>query len=167
MPQQQSHLPLRLLQWPLGPAAVMWPTPALVRCLGFQPSCPPTTGAAKAAARAKAAKAKAAKANKAKENAIMNANKLKAKAVKAKANMAKANKKQNKAPTTAKTATAHCSETRVAPTTALLPFPHANALKGVLIRVGTECSGMEPVAMALRNLGVLDQCSLEFCGEIL
>ena len=77
------------------------------------------TGAVEAAARAKAAKA-----NKAKENAIMKANKLKAKADKAKANMAKANEKQKKAPTTAKTATAHCSETRVAPTTALLPFPH-------------------------------------------
>ena len=131
--------------------------------LGVSAQLSPTkaTGAVEAAARAKAAKA-----NKAKENAIMKANKLKAKADKAKANMAKASKKQNKAPTTAKTATAHCSETRVAPTTALLPFPHANALKGVLIRVGTECSGMEPVAMALRNLGVLGQCSLEFCCEI-
>ena len=114
----------------------------------------------------KAYNAQDAKANKAKGSAIMKANKLKARADKAKANMAKASKKQNKAPTTAKTATAHCSETRVAPTTALLPFPHANALKGVLIRVGTECSGMELVAMALCNLGVLGQCSLEFCCEI-
>ena len=80
--------------------------------------------------------------------------------------MSKADKSQNKDPTTAKaTATAHCSEARVAPTAALLPFP--SALKGVpQIRVGTECSGMELVAMALRNLGVLGQCSLEFCCEI-
>ena len=107
-----------------------------------------------------------AKAKKAKENANM------AKAKKAKANKAKADKakaaKANKATTTAKaTATAHSSETRVAPTAALLPFPNAG-LRGVpqIIRVRTECSGMELVAMALRNLGVLDQCSLEFCCEI-
>ena len=101
-----------------------------------------------------------AKAKKAKENANM------AKAKKAKANKAKADKakaaKANKATTAAKaTATAHSSvKTRVAPTAALLPA----GLRGVpQIRVGTECSGMEPVAMALRNLGVLDQRSFEVC----
>ena len=35
---------------------------------------------------------------------------------------------------------------------------------GCVIRVGTECSGMESVSMALHNLGV--RCSLEFCCEI-
>ena len=44
-----------------------------------------------------------------------------------------------------------------------LPVPLSNHRH---IRVGTECSGMEPVAMALRNLGALAQCSLEFCCEI-
>lgn len=33
------------------------------------------------------------------------------------------------------------------------------------LRVGTECSGMEPVMMALNNLGLGKHCSLEFCCE--
>ena len=47
------------------------------------------------------------------------------------------------------------------PATLSLPMP-----PGGVIRVGTECSGMESVSMALRNLGVLGRCSLEFCCEI-
>ena len=35
----------------------------------------------------------------------------------------------------------------------------------VPLRVGTECSGMEPVMMALCNIGLADRCSLEFCCE--
>lgn len=42
-----------------------------------------------------------------------------------------------------------------------LPMP-----PGGVIRVGTECSGMESVSMALKNLGILGRCSLEFCCEI-
>ena len=88
-------------------------------------------------------------------NAKTKADEAKERATKAKANKAKADKAKeanaNKATTTAKaTATAHSSETRVAPTAALLPFPNA-------LSVGAECSGMEPVAMALRTLGVLGQ----------
>ena len=117
---------------------------------------PKRRGALDKAAAAQAKLKDTANAKTAKENAHM------AKAKMAKASKAKADKataaNANKAMTAAKTtATAHSSETRVAPTAALLPFPHAG-LKGVpqIIRVGTECSGMEPVAMALRNLGVLD-----------
>ena len=100
------------------------------------------------------------KADKAKERAAKAKAKAKAKADKAK------EAKANKATTTAK-ATAHSSEARVAPTAAALLnlSVHAGGVPRI-IRVGTECSGMEPVAMALRNLGVLDQCSLEFCCEI-
>ena len=85
----------------------------------------------------------------------------KAKADKAKANRANTNKATTNKATTKATATAHCSEARVAPTAALLPLPNAG-LRGVpQIRVGTECSGLEPVAMALRHLGALGQCSLD------
>ena len=47
------------------------------------------------------------------------------------------------------------------------PWPRAlgSTHRGIL-RVGAEYSGMEPVVMALRNLGMLDHCSLEFCCEI-
>ena len=48
------------------------------------------------------------------------------------------------------------------PASLSVPMP----IKVGAIRVGTECSGMESVSMALRNLGVLDRCSLEFCCEI-
>ena len=36
-----AKVPLRLLQWPVGPAAAVWLTPALVTAMGIQPSWPP------------------------------------------------------------------------------------------------------------------------------
>ena len=113
-------------------------------------------------AKANKVKANRAEADKAKAN---NVKSNKANADSAKANKAKANKATANSATAKATATAHCSDDRVAPA-ALLTFPSAG-LRGVpQVRVGAECSGMEPVAMALRNLGVLDQCSLDFCCEI-
>ena len=98
--------------------------------------------------------------SKTKADKAKRAAKAKAKAKADKAKEANA----NKATTTAK-ATTHSSEARVAPTAAALLSFHAGGAPRI-IPVGAECSGMELVAMALRNLGVLDQRSLEFCCEI-
>lgn len=48
---------------------------------------------------------------------------------------------------------------------ALYRSPPPSPLGVRILRVGTECSGMEPVMMALNNLGLSDCCSLEFCCE--
>ena len=47
-----------------------------------------------------------------------------------------------------------------------VPIAMTNTRSRDLIRVGTECSGMEPVAMALRNLGIVGHCSFEFCCDV-
>ena len=87
-------------------------------------------------------KAKAKKANNATEKmATAKANEVKgskAKADKAKANKANASKATANNANIKATATAHCSEARVAPTAALRPFPNAG-LRGVpQIRVGSR-----------------------------
>ena len=66
MPQQQSHLPLRLLQWPHGARGRHVAHAGTGHGVSAQLSPTKATGAVEAAARAKAAKA-----NKAKGNAIM------------------------------------------------------------------------------------------------
>ena len=82
---------------------------------------------ATAQTKATAKKASKAKADRAKANIVKTSS---ANADTDKANKAKANKATPNNATAKATATAHCSEARVAPTAALLTFPNAG-LRGV------------------------------------